>query len=149
MLKPYTIGMLEHTAKNNPAVVAHTTIENGAVFTIADGKTVLPTATTAKGKDLWVAINTMNGDDYGTDATIAAGAYVNAYQLAAWEGQYVELTGVSAAVGDNLVVNTKGGFEKATSTDGYALVLKVEKVTVLNGDQALLAQIVVPNATAK
>lgn len=142
MLKPYTIGMLEHTAKNNPAVVAHAEIKNGAVFTIADGKTVLPTATTAKGKDLWVAINTMNGDDYGTDAKIPAGAYVNAYQLAAWEGQYLEMDGIEAAVGDTLVVNTKGAFEKATATDGYALVFKVEAVTVMNGGKALRVRIV-------
>lgn len=148
MVKVYTVGMMEHNAKNDPTVVAAVEMKNGSLFTIgADHKAVAPVANETK--DLYIALNELSGDDYGTNAPIAAGAMLNAYQLKAWDGMYLEvsaenITGTMSeiAVGDVLVADTKYMFAKGEAGSS-ALYFKVAEKIMLGLAQGVRVQVVV------
>lgn len=146
MIKLETVGMFNHI-KNDPTVKAHAELANGAVFTIADGKTVYPTADTAKGAELWIAMNTFGGDERYTDAKIPAYDYVNAYLLKEFDHQNLiidadNLNGTPAA-GKKLVANTAGQFLVTDTITGYAVYLEVLEVITFGGKTAVRAKVVV------
>jgi len=97
MIRPYSLGMLEHNAKNDPTVIAD--IEagtiNGYIHTIgSDGKADAPVlgtnGTTGKQTaELYVAINDLTGDERYTDTLIAQGEKLNSFSLKAWDQQKV------------------------------------------------------------
>lgn len=145
MVKVYTIGMMEHNAKNDPTVVAAEEMLNGALFTIdEDHKSVAPTA---DGTDpLYIALNKFAGDDHGQDLKIAAGAYVNAYQLKAWDGMYLEISQENIVddiddldVGDVLVADTTYKFKAG---EAGALSFNVAEKIMLGTAKGVRVQIV-------
>ena len=82
------VEMIEHSAHNDPTVVAHAAVPNGYFFIVSSGASAVPTA----GGELWVAINTPLGDDrYLADVTIPAGAKLNAYRLIDWDDRHRHL----------------------------------------------------------
>lgn len=97
MIRAYSIGMLEHNAKNDPTVIADLadgTI-NGYIHTIgSDGKADAPvlgtnTTTGKQTAELYVAINDLTGDERYTDTLIAQGDKLNSFSLKAWDQQKV------------------------------------------------------------
>lgn len=148
MVKVYTVGMMEHNAKNDPTVVAAVEMKNGSLFTIGeDHKAVAPVA--GETKDLYVALNEFAGDDYGTEAKIAAGAYLNAYQLKAWDGMYLEIseeniTGKISEIaeGDTLVAGTDYLFAKGEAGES-ALYFKVAEKIALGMVPGVRVQVIV------
>ena len=111
------VEMIEHSAHNDPTVVAHTAVPNGYFFIISGGASAVPTA----GGELWVAINTPLGDDrYLADVTIPAGAKLNAYRLIDWDDRELIITQAnltdtvaSLAANDTLKADATGKLAKA------------------------------------
>lgn len=108
--------MIEHFAHNVPTVKTRVDIVNGFIGTIdVERGTAVPAdrGTTADG--MYVAINTMVGDDAYTDAKIAAGSLVNYYALNKWIGRHLIVSGdnidgdyAEIEVGDVLAANDSG-----------------------------------------
>jgi len=107
-----TVEMIEHSAHNDPTVVAHAEVPNGYFHIISSGSSAVPTAS----GELWVAINTPLGDDrYIADVKIPQGARLNSYRLVDWDGKelivtqanvYDAISGLS--VGDTLNADANG-----------------------------------------
>ena len=110
-----TIEMIEHSAHNDPTVVAHANVPNGYFHIISSGSSAVPTAN----GELWVAINTLLGDDrYLADATIKQGAKLNSYRVKDWEGK--ELIVTQANVTDAISGLSAGDTLKADATGKLA-----------------------------
>lgn len=158
MVKVYTVGMLEHNAKNDPVVIADGDTINGYLFTIgADGKADAPVAGASgalQGDNLYIALNDFPGDHRGTNQKIKDGDFLNAYQLKAWEGMYLELDEDNIAYGSgesyasitagttNLVAGTAGKFAIAASVTYYHMYFKVVEKISFRDKKAVRVQIV-------
>lgn len=126
-----TIEMIEHSAHNDPTVVAHANVPNGYFHIISSGSSAVPTAE----GELWVAINTLLGDDrYLADATIKQGAKLNSYRVKDWDDKELIVTqanvtdaisGLSA--GDTLKADATGKLAKAgiNTTVTFSVVEKL------------------------
>lgn len=159
MIRPYTIGMLEHSAKNDPTVIAD--IEagtiNGYIFTIgSDGKADAPVlgtnGTTGKQTDnLYTAINILTGDARYTDATIAQGDKLNAYLLKAWDQQkvIVDEDSLTTAYADItagttvLYADTYGKLATNANPTYFSIGFKALEKIDFGGKDAIVAQIIV------
>lgn len=145
MVKVYTIGMIEHNAKSFPTVTSDKDVINGAFGKVADNKF----SAFAAGEDMYVILNTQVGDDeYEDSYTIKAGEKLNAFRLADWEGQYLQISpanisgDVSAiAVGDTLTAGADFKLKKASATTGDIAFKVVEKINFVG--TGLKVQIVV------
>ena len=143
MVKVYTIGMMEHNAKNDPTVVAAEEMLNGAIFSIGEDH-----QSTAPADELYIALNEFGGDDHGcNDLKIAKGAYLNAYQLKAWDGMYLEVSQENIedkieelAIGDELGAHTNYKFKKDAAS---AVTFKVVEKIMLGFKAGVRVQIVV------
>jgi hypothetical protein len=155
MIKFRDLGMFA-TAKNDPTVKAHAAIANGYLCTIAAGATVaLPDAATAKVAELKLALLHHDSDEFAP-AAIASGAYLTAFDVAAWAGQHlivdsshVKLAGGTATfadleVGDIFVAcdattsaTDAGKFLEIAAATGYNIWFSLEAKTVLNGVAAI------------
>lgn len=132
MVKLYTIGEIEHNAKSFPTAVASVDVPNGA-FGKLTGDTFAAFTT---GADMFVVLNTQVGDnEYADSYTIKAGEKLNAFRLADWEGQFLQvspsnITGEvsSINVGDTLTVGTDFKLKKASATTGDIAFKVVEKI---------------------
>ncbi len=149
MLKVKTIGMINDNKKSFPIVKAHADIINGYFCTITDEATVAPTADTAKGADIYVVMNTINGDDSYTDAVVKAGENVNAFLVKQWDKQNLQLNVNhlttaygSVAKDDKLVIDATGKLVKQADVTGYAIYFRVVKKIQFAGN-GLEVQIVV------
>lgn len=132
MLKAKTVGMINDNKKSFPTVKAHADILNGYFCTITDTATVAPTADSAKGADLHVAMNTINGDDSYRDVGIKQGEYVNAFLVKQWDKQNLQLNDkhltnayTTVAKDDKLVVDTDGKLVKKSDVTGFAIYFRV------------------------
>jgi len=159
MIRPYTLGMFEHSAKNDPTVIAD--IEagtiNGYIHTIgSDGKADAPVlgtnATTGKQTaDLYVAINDLSGDARYTDALIAKGDTLNSYLLRAWDTQkvIVDEDSLTTAYEDItagttvLYADTDGKLNTNANPTYFAIGFKALEKIDFGGKDAIVAQIVV------
>lgn len=107
-----TVEMIEHSAHNDPTVVAHAAVPNGFFHIISSGSSAVPTAA----GELWVAINTPLGDDrYLADVTIPLGAKLNSYRVKDWDGKELIVTQANVydtistlSVGDTLNADATG-----------------------------------------
>lgn len=93
MVKLETIGMLK-TAKNDPTIIADGETINGYICTKgSDGKADAPVAGASgaiQTKDLYIALNEINGDNaYIANAKVASGDFLNGYLVKAWDGQNI------------------------------------------------------------
>jgi len=123
MIKVGTIGMIADNKKNFPTVQAHADILNGYICTVAAGKTVAPVAGisgTPQTADLYIVMNTVNGDDSYTDATIAKDDYANAFLLKQWDGQTLVLDEghITYGAGEDYSDITAGTTKLTVGTDG-------------------------------
>lgn len=110
-----TIEMIEHSAHNDPTVVAHADVPNGYFHIISSGSSAAPTAE----GELWVAINTPLGDDrYLADVKLAQGSRLNSYRLKDWDGK--ELLVTQASVTDAISGLSVGATLKADATGKLA-----------------------------
>lgn len=156
MLKLKTIGMIEKNAKNNPVVVANEDMKNGSLYTVSEGRSVLPvdgTSGSPQSADLYVAINTGSGDARYTDFVISEGDYLNSYLLKAWEGQEIVFDESHITYGSNqdyskivpgvtkLVAGTDGKFKIASDVANYKMHFEVMEKLQFNGN-AVSAKIV-------
>lgn len=126
-----TIEMIEHSAHNDPTVVAHANVPNGYFHIISSGSSAVPTAN----GELWVAINTLLGDDrYLADATIKQGAKLNSYRVKDWEGKELIVTQANVtdaisglSVGDTLKADATGKLAAAgiNTTVTFSVVEKL------------------------
>ena len=146
MVKVYTIGMMEHNAKNDPTVVAAEEMLNGSIFAInGEHKAVAPSGSDA---ELYIALNEFGGDDHArSDLKIPAGAYLNAYELKAWDGMYLEVSQDNLedkidtlAIGDTLGAHTNCKFKKGATS---AVTFKVVEKILLGFTAGVRVQIVV------
>lgn len=159
MIRPYTLGMYEHSAKNDPTVLADIdagTI-NGYIHTIGtDGKADAPvlgtnTTTGKQTADLYVAINDMPGDDRYTDALIATGAKLNSYLLKAWELQkvIVDEDSLTTAIADItagttiLYADANGKLVTNANPTYFSMGFKALEKIDFGGKDAIVAQIIV------
>ena len=156
MLKVKTVGMIEKSAKNNPVVKAQEKMKNGALYTVNNGKAVLPvegTASKKQSQDLFVAINTGIGDKRYTEFEIENGEYLNSYLLKAWEGQELVFDESHITYGENedysklvvnetkLVAGADGNFKIAADISNYGVYFEVVEKLQFNGN-AVSAKIV-------
>lgn len=159
MIRPYTLGMYEHSAKNDPTVIAD--IEagtiNGYIHTIgSDGKADAPvlgtnTTTGKQTADLYVAINDLPGDDRYTDGLIALGDKLNSYLLKAWDMQKVivdsdSLTTTYANITAGTTVlyaDTYGKLATTSNPTYFSVAFKALEKINYGGKDAIVAQIVV------
>jgi len=80
MIKTELIGMVANS-KNNPVITSASAVNNYTFMTV-DGV-------------LYLIANTLSGDDsYVDDVTFAAGEYLNGFQVDAWAGQKLVMTGI-------------------------------------------------------
>lgn len=122
MIKVETLGMLD-VAKNNPVLTSDKEVANHSFITV-DGI-------------LYLIDNTIVGDDaYKENVKIAAGEYLNGYQVKAWEGQKLvvdgkHVTGGIASLEKDavLVVDEATGKLKTGSATGVHFKV-TEKVTL-------------------
>jgi len=127
-----TIEMIEHSAHNDPTVKAHADVPNGYFFIVSSGSSAAPTTT----GELWVAINTMLGDDrYLANATIKAGERLNAYRVKDWDGKELIVTQANLtdtvsglSVGDTLKADAYGKLAAAgtNTTVTFSVVDKIQ-----------------------
>lgn len=159
MVKIFSVGMIEHDAKNHPVAVAATEVPNGYIFTEgADGTASAPVAGASGAKqtaDLFIALNDHIGDYRGTNKTIPAGDPLNGYMLKAWDGQYLELDEDNITYGDsesyasitagttNMVAGTDGKFAIAAAVTYYGLYFKVVEKIRMGTKNGIRVQIVV------
>ena len=112
-----TVEMIEHSAHNDPTVVAHADVPNGYFHIISSGSSAVPT----QSGELWVAINTPLGDDrYLADVGIKQGDRLNSYRVKDWDGKELIITQAnladtvaSLAVGNTLKADANGKLAKA------------------------------------
>lgn len=112
-----TVEMIEHSAHNDPTVVAHAAVPNGFFHIISSGSSAVPTAE----GELWVAMNTPMGDDrYLSNVTIPAGGKLNSYRVKDWDDKELIITQdnltdtvASLAVGNTLKADATGKLAKA------------------------------------
>lgn len=159
MIRPYTLSMLEHSAKNDPTVLADIAAGtiNGYIFTIgSDGKADAPalgtnTTTGKQTADLYVAINDLSGDARYTDGLIAIGAKLNAFLLRAWDTQkvIVDEDSLTTAYADItagttiLYADTYGKLKTNANPTYFSIGFNVLEKIDFGGKNAIVAQIVV------
>lgn len=156
MIKVKTIGMIEKNAKNNPKVKAHQDLKNGALHTVSNGITELPTTGTSgakQSKNICVALNKGSGDKLYTDFTIKKDEFVNSYLLSAWEGQEIvfdeshityENSEDYSKIKPNetkLVAGEDGNFKVETDISNYQIYFEVTE-KLQSGGNAVSAKIV-------
>ena len=157
MIKPYSLGMLEHNAKNDPTVIADIdagTI-NGYIHTIgSDGKADAPVlgtnATTGKQTaELYVAVNDLTGDERYTDALITKGDKLNSFSLKAWDQQkvYVDSDSLTTAFADItagstvLFADTYGKLATSANPTYFAISFTALEKISFGGKDAIVAKI--------
>ena len=148
MVIPYEIGMIEHFAHNVPTVKTLGDIVNGFIGTIdVEHGVVAPAGRNTAADGMYVAINTMVGDDAYTDAKIAAGSLVNYHALDKWIGRHLIVSGdnISAtyaeiAVGDVLAADEYG---KLATLGAGGLRFKVVEKMMWCGEPAVRVEIAV------
>ena len=107
--------VIEHSAHNDPTVKAHADVPNGYFFIVSNGTSAVPTAE----GELWVAINTLLGDDrYLADGVIKTGDRLNAYRVKDWDGK--ELIVTQTNLGDTVSGLSAGDTLKAANTGKLA-----------------------------
>ena len=125
------IEQIEHSAHNDPTVTAHANVPNGFFHIISNGSSAVPTAN----GELWVAINTLLGDDrYLADATIKQGAKLNSYRVKDWDDKELIVTQANVtdaisglSVGDTLKADATGKLAAAgiNTTVTFSVVEKL------------------------
>ena len=155
MIKFRDLGMFA-TAKNDPTIKAHAAIANGYLCSIAAGATVaLPDVATAKVAELKLALLHHDGDEF-MPAAIASGAYVTAFDVAAWNGQHLivdsshlklasgtanfaalEVGDIFVACDATTAVADAGKFWEVAAATGYNTYFTLEAKTTLNGVDAV------------
>ena len=125
------IEQIEHSAHNDPTVVAHAAVPNGYFHIISSGSSAVPT----QSGELWVAINTPLGDDrYLADVGIKQGDRLNSYRVKDWDGKELIITQAnladtvaSLAVGNTLKADANGKLAKAgiNTTVTFSVVDKI------------------------
>ncbi len=123
MIKVETLGMLD-VAKNNPVLTSDKEVANHSFITV-DGI-------------LYLIDNTIVGDDaYKENVKIAAGEYLNGYQVKAWEGQKLVVDGKHVTGGIKslekdavLVVDEATGMLKTGSAAGVHFKVSDTGVTL-------------------
>ena len=157
MIRPYSLGMLEHNAKNDPTVIADLDdgTVNGYIHTIgSDGKADAPVlgtnATTGKQTaELYVAVNDLTGDERYTDALIAKGDKLNSFSLKAWDQQkvYVDSDSLTTAIGDItagstvLYADTHGKLVTNANPTYFAISFTALEKINFGGKDAIVAKI--------
>lgn len=134
MIKLNTIGMLD-VAKLNPVLKATKETANYSFITVDD--------------ILYLVSNTLTGDDaYREGIVFPKDAYLNGYEVKAWEGQELvidakHITGGvdSLAVGTTLVVNDTDGTLKTGSATGVHFVVTDNKARLT--EKAVKVKVVV------
>lgn len=142
----HEIESIEHSARNFPTLKTENAVPNGYICTIEDGEIAAPSANATK---LYVAINDLLGDDkYLEGAMIPAGAHLNLYDLAAWDGREmlatesnISSTYADIAVGDTLKADANG----LLSESGVATAVTFEVLDkfVVNGVPGVRVKVVV------
>ena len=143
-----TVEMIEHSAHNDPTVVAHAAVPNGYFHIISSGSSAVPTAA----GELWVAINTPLGDNrYLADVTIPAGAKLNSYRVKDWDGKELIVTQANVydtistlSVGDTLNADATGTLNASGLNETIDFKV-VEKINYF-GAPAIRVKITVPAA---
>ena len=115
MIKTETIGMLD-IAKINPVIKLDKDIKTNSFITV-DGATYL-------------VANTITGDElYKEDVAIAAGEFINGYDVEPWKGQKLVVDGKHITggvegvdVGDVLVVAEDGTLKTGEATGVHFVV---------------------------
>lgn len=147
MVKFYTIGEIEHFAKNDPTVIADGDTINGYLFNIgSDGKADLPATT----KELWVAMNEFHDDRNGMlNAKIKDGERINGYRVRELDGMYLEVTEsnivttmASIAVGDVLIADSSTGKFKEDSATAGDPSFKVVELRQYGAEKGVLVQVI-------
>lgn len=131
-----TVEMIEHSAHNDPTVVAHAAVPNGYFHIISSGSSAVPT----QSGELWVAINTPLGDNrYLADVTIPAGDRLNSYRVADWDDKELIITQAnltdtvaSLVAGDTLKADATGKLAKAgiNTTVTFSVIEKLNYMGV-------------------
>lgn len=124
MIKVETLGMLD-VAINNPVLTSESEVANHSFITV-DGI-------------LYLIDNTIVGDDaYKENVKIAAGEYLNGFQVEAWKGQKLVVDGkhVTGGIAELtkdtvLVVDTTTGGLKTGSAPDSGVYFKVAANTTL------------------
>ena len=125
MVKFRTVGEIE-IAKNNPVLTHNAAVKNGSIF-VADGETYM----------IW---NTINGDDaYKDDVEIAAGKFLNGFNLSANIGQELvvdakHITNDYAGLQTGDTVTFKSDYLVGSPTVTFTAVTK----TQLTGDAVIV-----------
>lgn len=127
MVKVFTVEMIEHSAHSTPNVTAHADLPNGALVGLTYTGTTQTTKAPATGEELYIVLNTQEGDnEYDLAYTIAQGEYVNLFKLSNWVGKELTVTKenivgtfANIAVGDTLTFDaTTFKFKEDTATAG-------------------------------
>ena len=157
MIRPYSIGMIEHNAKNDPTVIAD--IEagtiNGYIHTIgSDGKADAPvlgtnTTTGKQTAELYVAINDLTGDERYTDTLIAQGEKLNSFSLKAWDQQkvIVDSDSLTTAIGSItagstvLFADTYGKLATSANPTYFSIGFTALEKIDFGGKDAIIAKI--------
>lgn len=125
MVKFRCLGEIE-IAKNNPVLTHTAAVKNGSIF-VADGETYM----------IW---NTINGDDaYKDDVEIAAGEFLNGFNLSANIGQELvvdakHITNDYAGLKTGDAVTFKSDYLVSSPTVAFTAVTK----TQLTGDAVIV-----------
>lgn len=145
MTKPYLISMYEKY-NNSASVKAGTDVINGS-FGVIDANGAFVNATQAT----HVAMQVGKGDENHTDFAIPSGADMRVFELADWEGKYLQVspkhitynTGenyASISAGTTMLVSDASGnlvISAAAATATGHVYLKVTKKIEFDGDGVL------------
>jgi hypothetical protein len=129
MIKVETLGMYD-VAKNNPVLTSESEVVNHSFITV-DGI-------------LYLIDNTIVGDDaYKENVKIAAGEYLNGYQVKAWEGQKLVVDGKHVTGGiaslskDTILVAQEDGTLKTGVKPDSGVYFKVSDTGVTLTEAAI------------
>lgn len=128
--------------QHTPRAIANVDVKNGyaVVIKFEDGveKAVLPTGDEVKG-DLWFVWNTITSPELENydDFVVKAGKPVRAFNFENAKREIVEVSGdlvsTDVVVGDILVANESGTYEKIADATGYKVSLEVVALNTIGG----------------